>query len=144
MTDLSASGQLTHGFLFADLRGYTAFAEARGDSAAAELLDRYRALVRGVISTTDGVEIKTEGDSFYLVFPSASRAVSAGLAIVAAAAESGGTARPPTCKDEGRRWSGGDDRHWSGWPDVDVRLAARLLQSADGWPCLRRVVGDGG
>jgi outer membrane protein assembly factor BamB/class 3 adenylate cyclase len=85
MTESPAIGQLTHGFLFADLRGFTAYAEARGDRAAADLLDRYFTLVRAVISELGGAEIKTEGDSFYVVFPSASRAVAAGLAIVAAA-----------------------------------------------------------
>jgi class 3 adenylate cyclase len=81
LTESSAVGQLTHGFLFSDLRGFTAFTETRGDGAAADLLDRYRTLVRAVIVKLGGAEIKTEGDSFYVVFPSASRAVAAGLAI---------------------------------------------------------------
>jgi class 3 adenylate cyclase len=72
----------TRGFLFADLRGYTAYAETHGDDAAAALLRSYRALVRRVISHFDGAEIRTEGDSFYVVFPSASDAVLAGLAIL--------------------------------------------------------------
>ena len=80
-----ATGQLTRGFLFADLRGYTAFVEARGDSAAADLLDVYRRLVRDVVRRFGGAEIKTEGDSFYVVVPSASDAVRCGIAIVAAA-----------------------------------------------------------
>jgi outer membrane protein assembly factor BamB/class 3 adenylate cyclase len=75
----------THGFLFADLRGYTHFVETRGDDAAAGLLRRYRALVREVISEFGGAEIRTEGDSFYVVFPLASSAVLGGLAILAAA-----------------------------------------------------------
>jgi class 3 adenylate cyclase/Tol biopolymer transport system component len=77
---------LTRGFLFSDLRGYTAFTEAHGDEAAATLLDAYRRLVRDVVRRSGGAEIKTEGDSFYVVFPSASDAVRCGLAIVAAAA----------------------------------------------------------
>jgi outer membrane protein assembly factor BamB/class 3 adenylate cyclase len=77
----------THGFLFADLRDYTRFVESRGDDAAAALLHRYRALVRKVIGEFGGAEIRTEGDSFYVVFPSASSAVLGGLAILAAAAE---------------------------------------------------------
>ena len=77
---------LTRGFLFADLRGYTAFVEARGDAAAAGLLEVYRRLVRDVVRRFGGAEIKTEGDSFYVVFPSASDAVRCGLAITAAAA----------------------------------------------------------
>ena len=74
------------GFLFADLRGYTAFVERHGDAAAADLLDAYRTLVRDEVARHAGAEIRTEGDSFYVVFPSARRAVSCGLAIVAAAA----------------------------------------------------------
>jgi serine/threonine-protein kinase len=72
----------TRGFLFSDLRGYTAFVEAHGDKAGAGLLARYRELVRSVIAAYDGAEIRTEGDSFYVVFPSASGAVNAALAIV--------------------------------------------------------------
>jgi class 3 adenylate cyclase len=73
---------LVRGFLFADLRGYTAFVERAGDAAAAELLERYRSLVRGVVAEQAGAEIRTEGDSFYVVFPSPSAAVRAGLLLV--------------------------------------------------------------
>jgi len=76
---------LTRGFLFADLRGYTAFVEANGDRAAARLLDAYRTLVRDVARRFGGAEIRTEGDSFYLVFPTVSGAVAGGLRIVGAA-----------------------------------------------------------
>ena len=80
----------TRGFLFADLRDYTRFVEAHGDQAAAELLTRFRVLVREVIGRFDGAEIRTEGDSFYVVFPSASAAVNGGMAILEAAAAAGG------------------------------------------------------
>jgi len=73
------------GFLFADLRGYTAFVERHGNDAAADLLDAYRELVRDEVARHAGAEIRTEGDSFYIVFGSARRAVACGLAIVAAA-----------------------------------------------------------
>jgi class 3 adenylate cyclase len=72
----------TRGFLFADLRGYTQYVERHGDAAAAELLGRYRALVRGVLPESGGAEVKTEGDSFYIVFPTARQAVLGGLALV--------------------------------------------------------------
>ena len=78
----------TNGFLFADLRDYTRYVEAHGDRAAAALLDAYRTLVRATVAEFGGAEIKTEGDSFYVVFPSASSAVQCGLAILAAAAQS--------------------------------------------------------
>ncbi len=78
---------ITRGFLFSDLRGYTAFVEQRGAAAAAELLTRYRALAREAIGRFGGAEIKTEGDSFYVVFDSVSSAVRCGLAIIEDARE---------------------------------------------------------
>lgn len=72
-------------FLFSDLRGYTAFVERHGNQAAAELLDAYRELVRAEVAHQRGSEIRTEGDSFYVVFSSAQRAVACGLDIVTAA-----------------------------------------------------------
>ncbi|MEO6350778.1 MAG: adenylate/guanylate cyclase domain-containing protein [Candidatus Limnocylindrales bacterium] len=76
----------TRGFVFADLRGYTDYVERKGDAAAAALLARYRLVVRAVVDRHEGAEVRTEGDSFYILFPSASRAVAAALEIVAAAA----------------------------------------------------------
>jgi class 3 adenylate cyclase len=83
MTRRASTG--THGFLFADLRGYTAFDEAHGDDAAMNLLGTYRALVRKVVAEHAGAEIRTEGDGFFIVFPSASAAVLGGLDILVAA-----------------------------------------------------------
>jgi class 3 adenylate cyclase len=73
-------------FLFTDLRDYTAFIERAGDTAASELLRLYRALVRRAVSREEGAEIKTEGDSFYVVFDSSVSAVRCALAIQGAAA----------------------------------------------------------
>lgn len=77
----------TRGFLFADLRGYSAFTERHGDRAAHDLLARYRKIVREVIASSGGAEIRTEGDSFYIVFDSVGHAVMAGIAILDAADE---------------------------------------------------------
>jgi class 3 adenylate cyclase len=93
MTDRPAGPQeerdasLTRGFLFADLRRYTDYVEVHGNRAAADLLDRYRIVVRAAVAASRGAEVRTEGDSFYVVFPSASGAVRCGLAIVEAAGE---------------------------------------------------------
>ncbi len=78
-------GARLRGILFADLRGYTAFAEREGDARASALLARYRDLVRGAVARSGGAEIRTEGDSFYVVFPSATAAIRVGIAIVGAA-----------------------------------------------------------
>ena len=80
--DERVGGSITRGFLFADLRGYTRFVETRGATTAADLLVRYRALVRGLVAEYAGAEIRTEGDSFYVVFSAVSDAVLCGLAIV--------------------------------------------------------------
>jgi class 3 adenylate cyclase len=84
---MTVGSSRTNGFLFADLRDYTRYVESHGDAAAARLLETYRSLVRGAVAGFGGAEIKTEGDSFYVVFPSASSAVQCGLAILDAAAE---------------------------------------------------------
>ena len=84
---MSVASSGTNGFLFADLRDYTRYVESHGDRAAATLLDAYRLLVRAAVAEYGGAEIKTEGDSFYVVFPSASSAVLCGLAIIRSAAE---------------------------------------------------------
>src|SRR2546422_8546337 len=68
-------------YLFADLRDYTAFVETRGDAAAARLLRAYRSIVRAEVRAKRGVEIKTEGDSFYLVFSTPRDAVRCALGI---------------------------------------------------------------
>jgi class 3 adenylate cyclase len=80
-----AAPHLTRGFLFADLRGYTSYVEEHGDHAGALLLERYRSLVRDAVAAAGGAEIKTEGDSFYVVFDSASAAVRCGQEIISAA-----------------------------------------------------------
>ena len=67
--------------------GYTLveYFERSGDQAAAELIRAYRTLVREEISRTGGGEVKTEGDSFYVVFESARQALACGVAIQRAA-----------------------------------------------------------
>ena len=75
-----------HGFLFADLRGFTRYTDEHGNAAGAELLQRFRVVVRTAARASDGAEIRTEGDSFYIVFGTASAAVRCGLDIAEAAA----------------------------------------------------------
>jgi class 3 adenylate cyclase len=77
----------THGFLFSDLRGYTHLVDTRGAIEASHLLGRYRAIVREVVTHHGGAEIKTEGDSFYVVLPSASAALRCGLDILRSCTE---------------------------------------------------------
>ena len=123
------AASVTHGFLFADLRGYTSYADARGDHAAADLLARYRSLVREAVAATRGAEIKTEGDGFYVVFDSASAAVRCGMAIVSAAgAITGG---PDDAIDVGVGIHAGETVETAeGYVGSAINIAARLCSQA--------------
>ena len=122
---------ITQGFLFADLRDYTAFVEQRGDRAAVELLESYRAIVRATVRSFGGAEIKTEGDSFYVVFPSASGAVACALAIQDAAGAA-------STEDPGRPIRVGIGVHAGetaaldgGFVGLAVNVAARICSQAN-------------
>lgn len=85
-TRIDAGGAAYRGFLFSDMRGFTAFAERHGNSAAASAVSRFLDLARRAIAKHEGTEVNTEGDAIHAVFPSASSAVLCGLEIVDAAA----------------------------------------------------------
>jgi class 3 adenylate cyclase len=121
----------TRGFLFADLRGYSAFTERHGDQAARELLTRYRRSVREVIGKFDGAEVRTEGDSFYVVFHSVSHAVRAGLAILEAVAEpSPGASAHPVLVGIGIH-AGETEDSAEGIVSGAVNMAARICAQAE-------------
>src|SRR6266851_6097821 len=78
----ASEARVTRAFLFTDLREYTRFVETYGDVAASRLLRDYRTIVRKEVARTHGAEIKTEGDSFYIVFESAVPALDCAVAIL--------------------------------------------------------------
>jgi class 3 adenylate cyclase len=119
----------TNGFLFADLRDYTRYVETHGDQAGAALLEAYRVLVRSAVGEFGGAEIKTEGDSFYVVFPSASSAVQCGVAILAAAAESAERTGPPIRVGIGIH-AGETVETAEGYVGSAVNVAARVCSQA--------------
>lgn len=84
---IDAGGAAYRGFLFSDMRGFSAFAERHGNTAAAAMVGRFLEIARKAIARHEGAEIKTEGDAIHAVFPSASSAVLCGLEIVDGAAE---------------------------------------------------------
>ncbi len=119
----------TRGFLFADLRGYTEFVDRHGAVTAAELLEHYRELVRGRVALFGGAEIRTEGDSFYVVFESVSQAVRCGLAIVEAAADAS-AARPDPIRVGVGIHAGETVETPDGYVGTPVNIAARLCALA--------------
>ena len=86
-TAIDAGAAAYRGFMFVDLRGFTAFGERWGNAAAAAKVSRFLDLGRRAIARHEGAEIKTEGDNIFAVFPSASGAVLCGLDIVDATDE---------------------------------------------------------
>lgn len=119
----------TNGFLFADLREYTRYVETHGDGAAAALLEAYRTLVRATVAEFGGAEVKTEGDSFYVVFPSASSAVRCGLAILRAAAVSDAQGGGPIRVGVGVH-AGETVETSEGYVGSAVNIAARVCSQA--------------
>lgn len=69
----------TLAFLFSDIEGSTRLEQAIGTRTYAAIRERHRELLREVFSAHDGREQGTEGDSFFIVFPTASDALAAAL-----------------------------------------------------------------
>ena len=66
-------------FLFSDIEGSTRLEQEVGTARYGEIRERHRALLRGAFAAHGGTEQGTEGDSFFIVFPSARSAVLAAI-----------------------------------------------------------------
>jgi predicted ATPase/class 3 adenylate cyclase len=73
----AASGTLT--FLFSDIEGSSRLEQEVGTEAYAALLARHRSILRTAFEAHGGEEQGTEGDSFFVIFPSAAEAVRAAI-----------------------------------------------------------------
>ena len=69
------SGTVT--FMFTDIAGSTRLLNEIGEEPYAEELSRHRVALRTALSRHDGVEVSTEGDSFFVVFRTATQALDA-------------------------------------------------------------------
>jgi len=67
-------------FLFTDIEGSTRLLEQLGTEAYAEALAAHRTVIRAACSAQGGVEVDTEGDAFFVAFPTAQGALSAAAA----------------------------------------------------------------
>ncbi|SDE39445.1 adenylate/guanylate cyclase domain-containing protein [Glycomyces harbinensis] len=76
---LLPAGDVT--FMFTDIEGSTRLASGLGAERYRVVLHRHRALVREVLRAAGGVEIDTEGDSFFVAFHDAADACAAAVAI---------------------------------------------------------------
>ena len=123
------SASVARGFLFADLRNWSAWVEAHGDHAAAKLLHEYRELVRQAVAESEGAEIRTEGDSFYVAFGAPSAAVSCGLRILELARESSAADGKPIAVGIGVHAGETVDTE-DGYIGSAVNVAARICAQA--------------
>jgi len=117
---LVASALDTRSFLFSDLRDFTSFVETHGDAAGSEVIRAYRAIVRAEIARTGGGEVKTEGDSFFVVFDSARQAVACGIGLQQATTAASGVGVH----------AGEPVPHEGQFVGSAVNVAARLAQNA--------------
>jgi predicted ATPase/class 3 adenylate cyclase len=122
------TGTLT--FFFSDIEGSTRLVQRLGNRFK-EPLERHEALVRNALAENGGIEIRTIGDAFFVVFPSADAAVGAAVAAQRALALEkwleDGVVRIRVGLHTGVAVRGGDD-----YVGIDVHLAARIAGAAHG------------
>ena len=69
----------TIAFVFTDVEGSTTLAQTLGVDHWSEVLSRHRELIRSAVAAHDGVEVKTDGDGFFIVFPRTTDAIAAAV-----------------------------------------------------------------
>jgi predicted ATPase len=112
-------------FLFTDVEGSTKLLHELGAGAYAERLDEHRRVVREACIARGGVEVDTQGDAFFVAFPTAPEALKAAQAITEELADGPIALRiglhtgTPLLTDEG-------------YVGADVHFAARVAASAHG------------
>ncbi len=117
-------------FLFTDIEGSTAMLAALGERYT-HLVDRHASILRDALASHGGVEVNTEGDAFFVAFPSATEAVRAVAvaqrALVAEPWPDDGVVRVRMGLHTGEGRLGGDD-----YLSLDVNRAARIAAAAHG------------
>ena len=117
------SGTVT--FLFTDIEGSTRLLHALGPDAYAEALAEHRRVLRAAFAAHDGVEVDTQGDAFFVAFPTAPGAV--------AAAEEGRRAlEPGPIRVRMGLHTGTPTLTAEGYVGVDVHRGARVAALAHG------------
>lgn len=138
------TGTLT--FLFSDIEGSTRLLNKLG-SQFGPTLERHQSLVRDAVARNQGIEIHTEGDSFFCVFHTAADALAAAVEIQRSmAAEEwidDNEVRVRIGVLTGVAILGGDD-----YVGLDVHRAARISETGHGGQILvsasTRVLGEAG
>ena len=118
-------------FLFTDIEGSTRLLQELGRDRFLRELNEHAEIVRSAIVEHGGVEIRTEGDSFFVAFSSAEAAVGAAVAVQHGLAahlwNDGAVIRVRIGLHTGEGEPGGDD-----YVGIDVHKAARIAASGHG------------
>ncbi len=64
-------------FLFSDVQGSTKLLHELGPDGYGRLLMEHRTVLRAAFAANGGVEVDTQGDAFFVAFPSAAGAIAA-------------------------------------------------------------------
>jgi predicted ATPase len=115
--------------LFTDIEGSTRLLQALGPDAYADALTEHRRLLREAFTASGGVEVDTQGDAFFVAFPTATGAADAALSGLEALADGPVRVRLglPT---------GTPTRTGEGYVGVDVHRGARIAALAHGGQAL--------
>jgi class 3 adenylate cyclase/DNA-binding SARP family transcriptional activator len=118
--------------LFTDIDGSTAMTERLGDQRWLELLRAHNAIVRELVETHEGFEVKAQGDGFMLAFQSARRALRCAIEVQRAiAAYSNAHPDEPVRVRIGLH-AGEAIREADDFFGKNVALAARIANEAQG------------
>jgi predicted ATPase/class 3 adenylate cyclase len=112
-------------FVFTDIEGSTRLLHDLGQQRYSQALMSHREALRAAVALHDGVEVGTEGDSFFLVFPTASQALDAVSAGLRALRGSGVEIRVGV-------HTGTADLTAEGYVGMDVHRASRIAGAAHG------------
>ena len=118
-------------FLFTDIEGSTRLLQELGDRYVPAVLDAHADIIRRAIARGGGVEVATEGDSFFASFPTPTGAVEAAVAAQRALSAhewpTGASARVRMGVHTGEGVLGGNN-----YAGIDVHRAARIMSAAHG------------
>jgi predicted ATPase/class 3 adenylate cyclase len=117
------SGTVT--FLFTDVEGSTKLLHELGPDAYGELLAEHRRIVREAFAPQSGVEVDTQGDAFFVAFPTAPGALRAASDVLA------GLTSGPVRLRMGIH-TGSPHLTDEGYVGVDVHRAARIAACGHG------------
>ena len=126
------SGTVT--FLFTDIEGSTRLLGELGSERYAQELAEHRRVLREAFERHEGVEVDTQGDAFFVAFPTAPSALQAaaealeGLAAGPIRVRMGIHTGTPLLGEEG-------------YVGVDVHRAARIAACGNGGQVLNQVIG---